>query len=203
MAALCGDPFYAAAGVVPGCEPGCALRCTPAGPRCLPGCVPRGCAAPSCPGPAGPRGPRPPTVLFQVALSRTQFVLASPAPVLFDAVFFGGDYYDGATGAFTAPLAGVYVFQFQATLTSPFLVGVDQVTFALQVDGAPLRSVSCVNSFSAPLAPLSTVSGLGVLSLQPGQQVTVAVVGSQNALSAVAPGPLPQRWTSFSGYSLF
>ena len=193
MAALCGDPFYAAAGVVPGCEPGCALRCTPAGPRCLPGCVPRGCAAPSCPGPAGPRGPRPPTVLFQVALGLTQFVLASPAPVLFDAVFFGGDYYDGATGAFTAPLAGVYVFQFQATLveTTP-IAGVDQVTIALQVDGAPLRSVSCAIS---DLAPFSTVSGLGVLPLQPGQQVTVAVVGSQDALAAAQ--------TSFSGYSLF
>jgi len=202
MAALCGDPFYAAAGVVPGCEPGCALRCTPAGPRCLPGCVPRGCAPPSCPGPAGPRGPRPPAVLFQVALGLQQPVLASPAPVLFDAVFFGGDYYDGATGAFTAPLAGVYVLQFQATLveTAPPIAGVDQVTFALQVDGAPLRSVSCAISDSAPL---STVSGLGILSLQAGQQVTVAVVGSQDALAAVAPGPLAPRWTSFSGYSLF
>jgi len=201
MAALCGDPFYAAAGVVPGCEPGCALRCTPAGPRCLPGCVPRGCAAPSCPGPTGPRGPRPPAVLFQVALGLQQPVLSSSAPVLFDAVFFGGDYYDGATGAFTAPLAGVYVLQFQATLveTAP-IVGVDQVTFALQVDGAPLRSVSCAISVSAPDA---TVSGLGILSLQAGQQVTVAVVGSQDALAAVAPGPLAPRWTSFSGYSLF
>ena len=183
-------------GCVPGCVAGCVCSCR----GCVPGCVPRCCLPPCCTGATGPGGALgAPSVLFQAELiASSPFYQKSKilAPLPFAPVSFGSENYDAATGLFTTPLAGRYVFQFQV-IGAGVLAGNTQVTVFLQVDGVPLRSYSKAGYFG-----LGTVIGSAMLELQQDQTVAVAVAAMDvNSLTAVVVTVL--AGSSFSCYSLF